>query len=50
MDPGDADVEDQGGDPVCWLSRTCPECGAMPSPEDGDADRCWRCGRTRDAG
>jgi hypothetical protein len=34
----------EGGDPVCWLSELCPECGAMPA---GDANRCWRCGATR---
>ncbi|WP_199439762.1 hypothetical protein [Umezawaea beigongshangensis] len=32
----------EGGDPVCWLSRVCPECGAFveavpPAP-------CPRCG------
>lgn len=35
--------ETVGGDPVCWLDRTCPECGAMPSAES--PGRCWRCGR-----
>jgi hypothetical protein len=38
-----AEPADVGGDPVCWLHRTCPECGAMPS-QDEDPDRCWRCG------
>jgi hypothetical protein len=31
-----------GGDPVCWLDRVCPECGAFrerPSTPD-----CARCG------
>lgn len=32
----------EGGDPVCWLHRLCPECAAVPS--DDTADRCWRCG------
>ncbi|MEU6701863.1 hypothetical protein [Pseudonocardia sp. NPDC046786] len=34
------------GDPVCWLDRLCPECGAVPSPEQGRTgpQRCWRCG------
>lgn len=30
------------GDPVCWLERVCPECGALV-----EADLpalCWRCG------
>ena len=35
--------EPVGGDPVCWLDRTCPECGAMPSADS--PGRCWRCGR-----
>lgn len=35
-------MDDEPGDPVCWLDRLCPECGAMPSEEQGDA--CWRCG------
>ncbi|MGO1182877.1 MAG: hypothetical protein ACTHZ5_02285 [Micrococcaceae bacterium] len=35
------------GDPVCWLSRVCPECGAML--DDGAVQNqshrtCWRCG------
>lgn len=35
-------VTDEPGDPACWASRLCPECGAMPSQES--PDRCWRCG------
>ena len=31
-----------GGDPVCWLSQVCPECGRMPEGEP--RDRCERCG------
>ena len=30
------------GEPVCWLERVCPECGALV-----EADLpvlCWRCG------
>jgi hypothetical protein len=42
---GEHEVRD-GGDPVCWLERLCPECGAMPSPDS--PQRCWRCGRLRD--
>ncbi|QJY49412.1 hypothetical protein [Pseudonocardia broussonetiae] len=34
---------DDPGDPVCWLHRLCPECGAMPSEGD-EGERCWRCG------
>lgn len=30
------------GDPACWLDRICPECAAVL--EDGDPDRCPRCG------
>ncbi|MBP2364314.1 hypothetical protein [Pseudonocardia parietis] len=43
-DPGSS--SDGPGDPVCWLDRLCPDCGAMPSPEeDGGPPRtCWRCG------
>ncbi|MBW0092907.1 hypothetical protein I4I73_27110 [Pseudonocardia sp. KRD-184] len=37
------DADDGPGDPVCWLHRLCPECGAMPSEGD-DGERCWRCG------
>ncbi|TQM78363.1 hypothetical protein FHX81_0629 [Saccharothrix saharensis] len=30
------------GDPVCWLSRVCPECGAL---DEGPARAvCPRCG------
>ncbi|MHA6783740.1 hypothetical protein ACVGOW_22545 [Pseudonocardia saturnea] len=35
--------QDEPGDPVCWLHRLCPECGAMPSDDDASA-ACWRCG------
>lgn len=34
-------VTEIGGDEVCWLRRTCPECGAMIE-RPGEA--CWRCG------
>jgi hypothetical protein len=37
---------DLGGDPVCWLDRVCPQCGAMPAPDEGDGERCWRCDAT----
>jgi rubrerythrin len=38
---GVADAED-GGDPACWLSRVCPECGRL---DDGPPpDRCPGCG------
>jgi predicted amidophosphoribosyltransferase len=29
------------GDPVCWLNKVCPECGAFNEHPD---QRCWRCG------
>ena len=36
---------DVGGDAACWLSKLCPECGAMlESP-----DECWRCRARFDA-
>lgn len=34
--------EDGGGDPVCWLSRVCPECGALSAA--GPPATCERCG------
>ncbi|BBF99416.1 MULTISPECIES: hypothetical protein [Pseudonocardia] len=38
-------AEEEIGDPVCWLDRLCPECGAMPSEDDRFGPRrCWRCG------
>jgi hypothetical protein len=31
----------EGGDPVCWLSRVCDECGAMRErPAPAPCDRC----------
>ncbi|MBB2938688.1 ribosomal protein S27AE [Amycolatopsis bartoniae] len=37
----------EGGDPVCWLARVCPECGLFA--EDDEAVTCARCGaRLRD--
>ena len=36
----------EGGDPACWLSHVCPECGALV--EGSTAVPCWRCGATRD--
>jgi len=33
---------DSDGDPVCWLSRVCPECGLLV---DGPLPAvCERCG------
>ncbi len=47
MDEAPGPVEETpGGDPVCWLDRVCPDCGAMPSADGGA--RCWRCGRRPD--
>ncbi len=31
-----------GGDPACWLARTCQDCGAVH--DDHDAHACPRCG------
>jgi hypothetical protein len=45
MDPSDDDdLADgaAGGDPACWLSLVCPECGAVLESRTGP---CWRCGR-----
>ncbi|HWM59342.1 MAG TPA: hypothetical protein VNO83_16050 [Pseudonocardia sp.] len=38
--------EPEGGDPVCWLERLCPQCHAMPAP---DTAVCWRCGAPPDS-
>lgn len=24
-----SETRDEGGDPACWLSQVCPECGAF---------------------
>jgi uncharacterized protein YeaO (DUF488 family) len=33
--------QDSGGDPVCWLPRVCPRCGAMTGTEPPTT--CPRC-------
>ncbi|WP_309129558.1 hypothetical protein [Microbacterium sp.] len=33
--------EEYGGDSACWLSKVCPECGALL---DDLTAPCWRCG------
>ncbi|HEX3779185.1 MAG TPA: hypothetical protein VHX38_05930 [Pseudonocardiaceae bacterium] len=33
---------DFGGDPVCWLTSVCPECGRFV--EDNPPTTCPRCG------
>ncbi len=39
---GSAPEAAPGGDPVCWLSRVCPECGLFI---DGELPKvCGRCG------
>jgi hypothetical protein len=48
-EPDDGPDDEPGGDPVCWLDRLCPECGAMPTEPSGaeradEPPRCWRCG------
>jgi uncharacterized protein YeaO (DUF488 family) len=35
-------AEDLGGDPVCWLTSVCPECGRFV--EDEPPTTCPRCG------
>lgn len=37
-----APTEDLGGDPVCWLTSVCPECGRFV--EDEPPTSCPRCG------
>ncbi|GAA4471485.1 hypothetical protein GCM10023094_02280 [Rhodococcus olei] len=37
-------TDDLGGDPVCWLDRVCPDCGAFLP--DGPGHGCPRCGPT----
>jgi rubrerythrin len=32
----------EGGDPACWLSRVCPECGRLA--DDDPPTRCPSCG------
>lgn len=32
----------EGGDPVCWLHRVCPECGAFA--DTAPPTVCHRCG------
>ncbi|WP_369185129.1 hypothetical protein [Streptomyces sp. Y1] len=39
---------DEGGEPVCWLDRVCPECGRLrerPGPEP-----CENCGAGEEGG
>lgn len=38
----DDPVRIEGGEPVCWLQRVCPDCGALTEQPD---TTCWRCGR-----
>jgi rubrerythrin len=41
-DRDQADPPDGGGDPACWVSRVCPECGRL---DDGPPPaRCPGCG------
>lgn len=37
------EVEDIGGDPVCWLSLVCPECGKIREGVQGEGP-CPHCG------
>lgn len=39
-------VEDLGGDPVCWLTSVCPDCGRFV--EARPPTRCPRCGAVID--
>lgn len=40
--PVDAGRDDEGGDPACWLSRVCPECGLFAVSDPPTT--CERCG------
>ncbi|GAA4968593.1 hypothetical protein GCM10023205_37220 [Yinghuangia aomiensis] len=42
------DVEDMGGDPVCWLSLVCPECGKIREGAQGEGP-CPYCGADENA-
>ncbi|MDK3258585.1 hypothetical protein [Blastococcus capsensis] len=49
MDDGTWDARaDDGGDPACWLSRVCPECGGLA--DEDPPTRCPRCGSELPAG
>ncbi len=43
-----AGAADEGGDPVCWLSRVCPECGLFLGNDSPAV--CERCGAAVPAG
>ncbi|REF34766.1 hypothetical protein [Thermasporomyces composti] len=36
------EVDQLGGEPVCWLPRVCPECGRLA--ENEPPTRCENCG------
>ncbi len=38
MPDNEDDSVEAVGDPVCWLSRVCPACGAIPY--EGKIDYC----------
>ena len=42
MESGEDDGQVSAGDPVCWLSRVCPECGSLA--EGPVPAVCPRCG------
>lgn len=35
-------VDDEGGDPACWLPRVCQECGRLA--DEDPPTRCPACG------
>lgn len=35
-------ADEHGGDPVCWLHQTCPDCGHLP--DNPAVSTCPRCG------
>ena len=40
--PDDEPDDEPGGDPACWLSRVCPECGRVA--DEDPPTRCRVCG------
>jgi hypothetical protein len=46
---GDEIIEDDAGDPACWLGLLCPECGAVRE-STGTAHLEWCSSRTASSG
>ena len=43
----DEPVDDEGGDPACWLRRVCPACGRLA--DEDPPTRCPACGAELEA-